>query len=124
MSASTLGTEVPQLSARAKVSGRAVYAGDVKLPGMLHGKVLRSPYPHARIVSIDTSAARALPGVKAVLTGDDAPATLWGVHKKERAVLARGVALPRARYVDGEKYQPPPSLRFCVSSVRKREKQR
>lgn len=91
MSASTLGTEVPQVSARAKVSGRALYAGDVKLPGMLHAKVLRSPYAHARIVSIDTSAARALPGVKAVLTGDDAPATLWGVHKKERAVLAKGV---------------------------------
>jgi len=91
MSPSTLGTEVPQLSARAKVTGRALYAGDVKIPRLLHGKVLRSPYPHARIVAIDTSAARALPGVKAVLTGDDAPDTLWGVHKKERAVLAKGV---------------------------------
>lgn len=88
---STLGLEIPQVTARAKVLGRAVYAGDIKLPGMLHGKVLRSPYPHARIVAIDTSAARALPGVKAVLTGDDAPATLWGVHHKERAVLARGL---------------------------------
>lgn len=91
MSESTLGRDTPQVTARAKVSGRTVYAGDVKLPGMLHGKVLRSPYPHARIVAIDTSAARALPGVKAVLTGDDAPDTLWGVHKKERAVLAKGV---------------------------------
>lgn len=91
MSASTLGTEVPQLSARAKVSGRAPYAGDVKFPGMLHGKVLRSPYPHARIVSVDTSAARALPGVKAVVTGEDSPAALWGVHHKERPTLAKGV---------------------------------
>lgn len=90
-STSTLGVEIPQVTARAKVLGRAVYAGDIKLAGMLHGKVLRSPYPHARIVSIDTSAARALPGVKAVLTGEDAPATLWGVHHKERAVLAKGV---------------------------------
>lgn len=88
---STLGVGIPQVTARAKVLGRAMYAGDIKLPGMLHGRVLRSPYPHARIVSIDAAAARALPGVKAVLTGADAPAQLWGVHHKERAVLARDV---------------------------------
>ena len=90
MSQSTLGTDVPQVNARAKVLGRAQYAGDLKIAGMLHGKVLRSPHPHARIVRIDTAAALALPGVKAVLTGADAPATLWGVHKKERAILAKG----------------------------------
>lgn len=90
-SPSPLGADTPQVTARAKVLGRAMYAGDIKHAGMLHGKILRSPYPHARIVSIDTSAARALPGVKAVLTGADAPATLWGVHHKERAVLARDV---------------------------------
>lgn len=83
--------DTPQVTAKAKVLGRAVYAGDLKLAGMLHGKVLRSPYPHARIVRIDTAEARALPGVKAVLTGEDAPATLWGAHHKERAVLAKGV---------------------------------
>lgn len=70
--------DTPQVTAKAKVLGRAVYAGDLKLAGMLHGKVLRSPYPHARIVRIDTAEARSLPGVKAVLTGEDAPATLWG----------------------------------------------
>lgn len=90
-SASPIGRETPQVTARAKVLGRAMYAGDIHRPGMLHGKVLRSPYPHARIVSIDTSAALALPGVRAVLTGDDAPAQLWGAHHKERAVLAKGV---------------------------------
>ena len=52
MSASTLGTAVPQVNARAKVLGRAQYTGDLQLPGMLHAKVLRSPYPHARIVCI------------------------------------------------------------------------
>ena len=83
--------DTPQVTAKAKVLGRAVYAGDLKLAGMLHGKVLRSPYPHARIVRIDTAEARALPGVKAVLTGEEAPATLWGAHHKERAVLAKGV---------------------------------
>ncbi|MBL8999318.1 MAG: molybdopterin-dependent oxidoreductase, partial [Gemmatimonadetes bacterium] len=58
---------------------------------MLHAKVLRSPYPHARIVRVDTAAARALPGVKAVLTGADAPRTPWGVSHKERRILADGL---------------------------------
>ncbi|MGJ7508991.1 xanthine dehydrogenase family protein molybdopterin-binding subunit [Variovorax sp. GT1P44] len=89
--ASTLGTDIPQVTARAKVLGRAMYAGDIKVAGMLHGKVLRSPYPHARIVSIDTSEALALPGVKAVLTGADAPRAMWGVHHKERRILAEGL---------------------------------
>jgi CO/xanthine dehydrogenase Mo-binding subunit len=82
MDTSTIGRNTPQIGARAKVTGRAMYAGDLQLPGMLHAKVLRSPYPHARILRIDTAAARALPGVRAVLTSEDAPATLWGVHKK------------------------------------------
>src|SRR5260370_5423206 len=51
------------------LTGRAEYTSDVKLPGMLHAAVLRSPYAHARIVSIDTSAAKKLPGVHAVMTG-------------------------------------------------------
>jgi CO/xanthine dehydrogenase Mo-binding subunit len=54
-----------------KVTGRAVYGGDVRLPGLLYGKVLRSPHPHARILSIDTSKALELPGVRAVVTADD-----------------------------------------------------
>lgn len=91
MNASTLGTPVPQVNARSKVLGRAQYAGDIKLPGMLHAKVLRSPYPHARIVRIDVSQALALPGVKCVITGDDGPPVPWGVHKKERLTFARGV---------------------------------
>ena len=56
-----------------KVTGRALYGADVKLPGMLHGKVLRSPHAHARLLSIDFSAARALPGVRAVVTAQDLP---------------------------------------------------
>jgi CO/xanthine dehydrogenase Mo-binding subunit len=54
-----------------KVTGRAPYAADVPRPGLLWGKVLRSPLAHARIVAIDTSRARALAGVHAVLTGAD-----------------------------------------------------
>ena len=92
MSQSTIGTAVPQVNARSKVLGRAQYAGDIQLAGMLHAKILRSPYPHARIVSIDTTAARALPGVKAVLTGADAPDSPWGGGpRKERHILAKNI---------------------------------
>jgi len=56
-----------------KVTGRARYGADVQPPGLLHGKILRSPYAHARIVTIDTSKAAALPGVKAVVTAADLP---------------------------------------------------
>jgi 4-hydroxybenzoyl-CoA reductase subunit alpha len=58
-----------------KVTGATVYTDDMMLPGMLHGKILRSPHPHARILSIDTQAAEALPGVHAVVTGRDMPVT-------------------------------------------------
>ncbi|GMV07732.1 MAG: carbon-monoxide dehydrogenase large subunit [Gemmatimonadota bacterium] len=58
-----------------KSSGRAVYTDDLQLPGMLHGKILRSPWPHARILSLDTSAAEALEGVRGVVTGRDMPVT-------------------------------------------------
>src|SRR5712692_8236625 len=56
-----------------KVTGRALYGGDVRMAGMLYGKVLRSPHAHARILSIDTSAAEAFPGVRAVVTAQDMP---------------------------------------------------
>src|SRR5512143_3083563 len=56
-----------------KVTGRAAYGADFNMPGQLVGKVLRSPHAHARIVSIDVSKAKALPGVKAVVTGADFP---------------------------------------------------
>ena len=56
-----------------KVTGRAKFGADLVLPGMLFGKILRSPHPHAIIKSIDISAAEALPGVKAVITRDDFP---------------------------------------------------
>ena len=62
-----------------KVTGRAKYGADISLPGLLHGKVLRSPHAHARIKSIDVSAAAALPGVKAVITSADFPKLQSGV---------------------------------------------
>jgi len=54
-----------------KVTGRALYGADIQMSGLLHGRVLRSPHAHARIVSIDASAALKLPGVEAIVTSDD-----------------------------------------------------
>ena len=85
-----IGRSVPQVSAREKVLGLAQYVGDLKVGGMLHGKVLRSPFPHARIAHIDVSRARALKGVKAVVTGADTPERKWGLIFKERRILAAG----------------------------------
>jgi carbon-monoxide dehydrogenase large subunit len=67
-----IGKDIPRLEDPKLLAGRATYTDDVRLPGMLHAAVLRSPHPHARIVRIDTSRARALPGVFAVVTGEDA----------------------------------------------------
>ena len=67
-----IGKDVPRLEDPKLLAGRATYTDDVRLPGMLHAAVLRSPHPHARIKRIDTSRARALAGVFAVVTGEDA----------------------------------------------------
>jgi 4-hydroxybenzoyl-CoA reductase alpha subunit len=64
-----VGKSLPRVDAFAKVTGQAKFTADIDLPGMLCGKILRSPHPHARILNIDTSAAERLPGVKAVITG-------------------------------------------------------
>jgi xanthine dehydrogenase molybdenum-binding subunit len=63
-----VGKSLDRLDGVAKATGSAQYSGDIKLPGMLYAKILRSPYPHARIKRIDTSKAEALPGVKAVIS--------------------------------------------------------
>lgn len=70
-----VGKPQRKLEGLEKSSGRAVYTDDIQLPGMLHGKILRSPWPHARILSVDTSAAEALEGVRGVVTGRDMPVT-------------------------------------------------
>src|SRR5438034_11641249 len=65
---SSIGKSAPKIEGVQKVSGQARYTADYLLPGTIWGKVLRSPYPHARIVRMDTSRAKAQPGVMAVLT--------------------------------------------------------
>src|SRR5436189_5872886 len=62
-----LGTKVKRLDGPAKATGRAKYSFDINRPGMLHAVIVRSPHAHAKIKSIDTTAARKMPGVKAVL---------------------------------------------------------
>jgi 4-hydroxybenzoyl-CoA reductase alpha subunit len=68
---SIIGKRISMVDGPAKVTGGAKYTDDLTLPGMLHGKVLRSPHPHARIVRLDTSQAAALPGVIGMITGAD-----------------------------------------------------
>ena len=80
----------PRVDAWEKVTGRATYAGDVYLPGMLMCKILASTRSHARIVSIDTSRAEALPGVRSVITGQDFPDVRFGSGAlKDRYIMAR-----------------------------------
>ena len=79
-----IGSPTPVVDARAKVTGRTEYTVDLHRPGMLYGKILRSPLHHARIVRIDTSAARRIPGVKAVVTGFDLPRVKYGFGWRHR----------------------------------------
>ena len=88
----------PRIDGFDKVTGAARYAADIVRPGMLWAKVLRSPLPHARIVSIDAGRARRLPGVHAVLTGRDLPDYRVGRSMRDMPVLARD----KVRFV-GEK---------------------
>src|SRR3970282_1392103 len=76
---SVIGKSVPKIDARDKVTGRAKYTGDLKMPGMLFGKILRSPHAHARILNIDTSRAEQMPGGMAVITAKDVPSTVYGI---------------------------------------------
>jgi nicotinate dehydrogenase large molybdopterin subunit len=91
-----IGKNVRRIDAPSKVAGRLKYAGDMTMPGMLHVQVLRSPHAHARIVSIDTSAAGAMGGVEAVITSADVPGEDgFGVFVNDQPIMARG----KVRYV-------------------------
>ncbi len=82
-----IGVSVPRVEGREKVTGTAGYAADVLLPGMLWGKILHSTQPHARIRRVDASKARALPGVRAVLTGADIGGLLTGSRQRDVPIL-------------------------------------
>jgi len=93
---SLIGKRIPKMDAPEKASGKTRYVHDINLPGQLHAKILRSSQVHAKIVSIDTRAARALPGVHAVITGADVP---WqrpiGVAKDHLPLKTDRVRSPR-----------------------------
>jgi CO/xanthine dehydrogenase Mo-binding subunit len=90
-----VGKSVARVDGHAKVTGATKYSTDFYLRGMLHAKILFSDRPRARIVSIDTSRAEALPGVKAVVTGADVPDHRYGLYIHDRTILAKG----EVRYV-------------------------
>jgi len=75
---SVVGKRLPDVDGPQKATGKAQFTGDIVLPDTLIGKILHSPYPHARILNIDTSRAERLPGVKGVITGKDTAGILYG----------------------------------------------
>jgi 4-hydroxybenzoyl-CoA reductase subunit alpha len=79
-----IGQRIPRKDGPAKVTGRAVYTGDIHLPGMLAGRILRSPHPHAKILNIDTSRAERLKGVKGVITARDTAGAKHGFVETPR----------------------------------------
>jgi CO/xanthine dehydrogenase Mo-binding subunit len=98
-----VGRPLPRVDARDKVTGAARYTADVRLPGMLRGKILRSPHPHARIVRLDTTRAERLPGVRAVITGQDtAGLRVAFVDTPRYPADEPPFALDRVRYVGDE----------------------
>jgi len=90
-----IGQSVSRIDGPDKVTGETLYAADVALPGMLTGKILRSPHPHARIRGIDTTAAWQIPGVKAIVTGEDARGCFQGKVLRDMPVLC----WDRVRYI-------------------------
>jgi len=98
---SIIGKSAGRVDTAAKATGEALYTADLSLPRMLVGKVLRSPFAHARIRAIDTSRAERLPGVKAVVTSADSTGEKWGVF----------------RYTQDQAFLPPDKVRFIGEEV-------
>src|SRR5690349_20464941 len=95
---SVVGQRVQRFEGYDKVTGESKYIADIALPGMLVGKVLRSPYAHARILNIDTSRAEKLSGVRTVVTAQDTIKRPWGAFFADQYILSVG----KARYVGEE----------------------
>ncbi|NTU60015.1 MAG: molybdopterin-dependent oxidoreductase [Deltaproteobacteria bacterium] len=97
---SVLGKRFPRVDGPVKVAGTARFTDDLSVPGMLHGKILRSPHAHARILSIDTSAAERLPGVRGVIVGTDFGDYRYGLRPdtRDEYPMARG----KVRYLGEE----------------------
>lgn len=96
-----IGKDMKRIDTGLKATGGALFAADLSFPHMLVGKILRSPYPHARILDIDTSRAEKLPGVKAVVTAGDTCGDKWGVF----------------RYTQDQQFLPTEKVRYCGEEV-------
>ena len=94
----SIGTKQCFVDAVDKVTGKAKYLDDISFSGLLIGKILRSPHPHARILSIDTSEAEQLKGVRAVITAKDCPRNKFGMEIPDVDMLA----VDKVRYVGDE----------------------
>lgn len=98
-----VGTNYPKVDAEEKVTGRGKYSGDIAFPDQLWCKFLRSPHPHAKILSVDTSKAEKLPGVKAIITGKDMSGKTLGCVEIDRATADKTpLAIDKVRYIGDE----------------------
>src|SRR3972149_1356603 len=93
-----VGKRLQLVDSNEKIMGTAVFGTDIVLPGMLHGKILRSPHAHARILHINTERAKRVPGVRAVVTAADAPPTRFGLSIRDE----RFFAIDEAHYIGAE----------------------
>ncbi|RLB38241.1 MAG: xanthine dehydrogenase family protein molybdopterin-binding subunit [Deltaproteobacteria bacterium] len=84
-----MGKSYPQIDAMEKAMGKTTFVSDLVLPNMLYGRILRSPFPHAKILNINTAKARALPGVKAVVTYNDTPGIPFGPRTEDWTIFAK-----------------------------------
>ena len=82
-----IGKSIPRIDAKEKVTGQAMFTADFKMQRMLVGKILRSPYPHAKILKIDISKAEKVPGVRAIITSDDVPPVRFSNSVEDQHVL-------------------------------------
>ena len=111
-----VGQSVRRVDGVPKVKGEFEYASDLRRDGMLWGATLRSPHPHARIVSIDTTAALTAPGVVAVLTHADVPGkTTFGLDVQDQPVLAIDVV----RYAGEAVAVVAADLQTCARAIRR-----
>lgn len=84
---SIIGKSITRIDSKEKATGKAMYVDDFKRPRMLYGRILGSPYPHAKIIKIDTSQAKKVTGVRAVITADDVPMCRYGGSIEDQYIL-------------------------------------
>ena len=100
---SIVGKRLPRIDAKDKVKGRALYTDDLRLPRMLYGVILRSPFPHAKILAVDTSSATKLLGVKAIVTGEDTLKIKYGaISRSPKYMDEYPLAVEKVRFIGEE----------------------